>query len=410
MRAVLRSKLAAVKTDPGVQIILDAVKSLPSVPRTPANIVTAAILAMGALLTLLRFTLGLGGITNLDDNTPWGIWNPYKIAGVALSAGGYCVCAAYYLFGLRQYKPVVRPAVTCAFLGYLIAMVGTLHYDVGQPWKLIYPIFISQGTTSLLFEVGICVFLYLSVLFIEWIPAACEWTGWGRLRAFVHRLILPLTVFGIVLSTMHQSSLGALILTSPGKLHPLWYSPHIPVFFFVSSIFAGLSVVIAEGVFSSRWQRSMADAEYLDAADGVALLSAKGAAFVMAGYLAIRIFDLAMNNGWGYLNTGYGALYLLEMIGFIAAPMVMFAAGVREKRVGLIRLAAFVTIAGILLNRFIIYLFAFNWQLPWEERYVPSVMEILMLVFITTLIITAYRVICALMPVLRSHPGYRDTH
>lgn len=381
-----------------------------SIPRTPFNVFSAVILALGLLVTLLRFTVGLGLVTNLDDNTPWGVWNPFKIAGVALSACGYCACAAYYIFGLKHYKAVVRPAITCAFLGYLIAMVGTLHYDVGQPWRLVYPIVLSRGTTSILFEVGICVFLYLCVLFAEWTPAALEWLGWSKIRAFAIKATLPLTIFGIILSTMHQSSLGALILTSPGKLHPLWYSAYIPVFFFISSMFAGLSMIVVEGVLSSRWQRHATDEAYLDALDDVALSCARAASLTMAGYFLIRLFDLAMSNNWRYLGTGYGALCLLELLGFVLAPALLFAAGAREKRTGLIKIAAFWTVAGVILNRFIIYLFALNWQLPPDERYSPSVMEIILVLFITMLIITAYRVICRLMPVLRGHSGYTDGH
>ncbi|MDL2210738.1 polysulfide reductase NrfD [Desulfovibrio sp. OttesenSCG-928-O18] len=379
-----------------------------SIPRTPFNVFSAVILALGCLVTLLRFTAGLGFVTNLDDNTPWGVWNPFKIAGVALSACGYCACAAYYIFGLKHYKAVVRPAITCAFLGYLIAMVGMLHYDVGQPWRLVFPIVISQGTTSILFEVGVCVFLYLCVLFAEWTPAAFEWLGWDKIRAFVIKITLPMTIFGIILSTMHQSSLGALILTSPGKLHPLWYSAYIPVFFFISSMFAGLSMVVVEGVLSSRWQRNATDEAYLNSLDGVALSSARGCSLIMIGYLCIRVFDLAMSNSWAYFSTGYGALCLLELIGFVLAPAILYAAGAREKRIGLIKLAAFWTVAGVILNRFIIYLFALNWQLPPDERYSPSAMEIILLLFIVVLIITVYRVICWLMPVLRGHSGYAD--
>lgn len=410
MRAALAlpwQQIKALRT----KITKDSVKELLlSIPRTPANVLTAVILALGCLVTLLRFTAGLAFVTNLDDYTPWGVWNPFKIAGVALSAGGYCVCAAYYVFGIKHYKSSVRPAITIAFLGYLIAMVGTLHYDVGQPWRLVFPIFISQGTTSLLFEVGICVFLYLSVLFVEWTPAAFEWLGWNRLREIVRYITIPMTIFGIILSTMHQSSLGALILTSPGKLHPLWYSSFIPVFFFISSMFAGLSMAIVEGVLSSRWQRYAADEAYLGSLDNVALSSARGASLIMVGYLCIRLFDLAMSNNWAYLNTGYGALYLVEIIGFVAVPAVLFAAGAREKRTGLIKLAAFWTVAGIILNRFIIYLFALNWQLPPEDRYSPSILEIILILFIVTLIITVYRVMCWLMPILRSHSGYVDDH
>ena len=371
---------------------------------TPANILTGIILVVGLYLTYLRFFHGLGTVTNLDDNTAWGIWNPFKIAGVALSAIGYTASGAYYLFGMKRFKHVVRPAITCAFLGYAIAMVGTLTYDVGQPWRLPYPIFWSVGTTSLLYEVGICVFLYVTVLFIEWAPAFFERKGLKKYYEAIHRYVIPLTIFGIVLSTMHQSSLGALILTSPGKLHPLWYSSLIPVFFFISSIYAGLSMIIIEGTLSSKFQRHLADDNYLNSVDGVAIACSKGAALVMLGYFFIRLFDMAMSDTWSYLTTWYGIFYIIEIYILVLIPAFMFAIGGRDKNVCLIRWASLLSVAGVVLYRFNVYLFGLNWQLPPEDAYYPSLMEIGILVFIFTLIITVYRVMCATLPILREDP------
>ncbi len=381
-----------------------------SIPRTPANIATAAILAMGALLTLLRFTLGIGGISNLDNVNPWGIWIGFDLlCGVALAAGGYTTSAACYLFGLKRYHGAVRPAITTAFLGYLFVVVA-LHYDVGQPWRLVYPIFVSQGTTSVLFEVGLCVFIYLCVLLVEWTPASLEWLGLKTIRSFVVKLTLPLTILGVILSTMHQSSLGALFLTSPGKLHPLWYSSFLPVFFFVSSMFAGMSMVLFEGGLAHRFLHHKMDEAHLHSSREIALGFAKASSFVMAGYLCMRLFDLAMNNNWAYLGTGYGLLYLVELLGFVALPMLLYAFGVREKRFGLIRAASLMAVLGIVLNRLNVCLIAFNWQLPADERYFPSIMEIGLSVFIVTMIITAYRIFAHFLPMLHEHPEYKDAH
>ncbi len=381
-----------------------------SVPWTPANIITAVILAFGGILILLRFTLGIGGISNLDNNNPWGIWIAFDLlCGVALAAGGYTTSAACYLFGLKRYHSAVRPAITTAFLGYLF-VVFALHFDVGQPWRLVYPIFLSQGTTSVLFEVGLCVFIYLMVLFIEWTPAAFEWFRWKAVRKVIVKMTLPLTILGVVLSTMHQSSLGALFLTSPGKLHPLWYSSFLPVFFFVSSMFAGLSMVIFEGMLTHKWMHHKMDEAHIKGAEETALGFSRGAAFIMAGYLCIRLYDLAMSNNWAYLATGYGALYIVELAGFVAVPMFLYAMASRERRIGMARLASVITVAGIVVNRFIICLIAFNWQLPSDERYFPSFLEIMVSVFIVTMIITAYRLIATYMPVLYEHPDYREDH
>ncbi len=191
---------------------------------TPFNVVVGIIILLGAVITFLRFSKGLGAVTNLSDNNPWGVWISFDLlCGVALAAGGYTTSAACYVFGLKRYHSAVRPAILTAFLGYSL-VVFALNYDVGRPWRLPYPIFVQSGTTSVLFEVGLCVFLYLITLFVEWTPAALEWLGFRKHRNIIVRGTLALTIFGVVLSTMHQSSLGALYLIAPSKLHPLWYS------------------------------------------------------------------------------------------------------------------------------------------------------------------------------------------
>ena len=371
-----------------------------------SNPLTALIIAVGLMVIVLRFTTGLGGVTNLDDNYPWGIWISFDLlCGVVLAAGGYATTSAYYLFGLKNFHTAVRPAVTSAFLGYAF-VVFALHFDVGQPWRLVYPIFVSQGTTSVLFEVGLCVFLYVSVLAIEWSVAAFEWMGWKTLRAIIVRLTIPLTVMGVILSTMHQSSLGALYLIAPSKMHPLWYSSFIPVFFFISSMFAGMSMVIFEGTLAHKGLHSEMDEAHLRDADSIVLGFGKACPIVMMGYLFIRVFGVAMDNTWAYLATGYGAWWLLELLGFVALPAFMYAIGVREKRVRLIRFASALTVLGVILNRFNVSLVAFNYKLPAADKYFPHWMEIALSVFVVTLIITAYRFICTFMPVLREHPDY----
>jgi len=139
----------------------------------------------GLVITVMRFTMGLGSVTNLSANNPWGLWISFDLlCGVALAAGGYTTSTACYIFGYKRFHGAVRPAILTAFLGYALVVLA-LHYDVGRPWRLVYPIFYQQGTTSVLFEVGLCVFIYLTVLFLEFLPAALEW--WGRVRPAAQR-------------------------------------------------------------------------------------------------------------------------------------------------------------------------------------------------------------------------------
>ena len=377
---------------------------------TPFNIVAGVILAVGGVLTILRFTGGLATVTNLSDYNPWGIWIGFDLlVGVALAAGGYVTSAAVYIFGMKKYHAAVRPAILTGFLGYALVVLA-LHYDVGRPWRLPYPFIVQQGTTSLLFEVGACVALYLTVLAIEFTPAPLEWLGFKRARAIVVKLTMLLTIFGVVLSTLHQSSLGALFLIAPSKLHPLWYSSYIPIYFFISSIIAGLSMVIFEGTLSYRFFKSKMDAEHLAEKDTIALGFGKAASLVLAGYFIIKVIGVAADNNWHHLASGYGAWFLVEMLGFVALPCFLYALGVREKNVKLIRWTAALTVLGIVINRFNVSMIAFNYHLPSSERYFPHWMEIGISLFIVTLGLVVFRFIVTRMPILYEHPEYKGAH
>lgn len=377
---------------------------------TPANIITAVIFVFGLTVTVLRFTKGLSAVTNLDQNNPWGLWIGFDLlCGVVLAAGGYTTSAACYLFGLKKYHSAVRPAILTAFLGYSL-VVFALLYDVGRPYRLVYPIFYQPGTTSFLYEVGLCVFLYVSTLAVEFSPALFEWLGMKKVRNAITKLTLPLTVFGVVLSTLHQSSLGALYITVPSKLHPLWYSPYLAVLFFVSSIPAGLSMVIFEGTLAHKAWHHMMDDTFNAEHDGVILGFSRGAAMSLAAYFCVKLVAMAYDNNWHYLATGWGAWWLLEVVGFVLVPCLMYAIGSRERNIPLIKWAAVMTVFGIILNRLNVGLIAFNWQLPSSQRYFPSILEISFSIFVVTLGVTIYRFIVSRMPIFFEHPDYKDAH
>ncbi|QTA83634.1 HMC redox complex, integral membrane protein [Desulfonema limicola] len=377
---------------------------------TPFNITVGIIMFIGLILTIMRFTGGLSAVTNLDDNYPWGLWIGFDLmAGVALAAGGYTTSAACYLFGMKRYHSAVRPAILTAFLGYAL-VVFSLHYDVGRPWRLPYPIFYSPGTTSLLFEVGLCVALYLTVLFLEYSTAALEWLGLKKLRNIIYKLTLVLTIFGVILSTLHQSSLGALFIIAPSKLHPLWYTQYLAVYFFISSMFAGLSMVIFEGSLSHKYFHDKMDETYLKEHDGLVLGFAKGASFIMAGYIVIKIIGIAMDNNWHLLGTGFGIWFLVELLGFVALPCFLYAVGSRDKNFSLIKKASLITVLGIVLNRLNVSLIAFNWYLPLKDKYIPHLGEIGLTIFMITIGIVAFKFIVTHMPIFYEHPDYKDSH
>ena len=375
---------------------------------TPFNVISGTIIIIGIGLSILRFTVGLGAVTNLSDDNPWGLWIGFDLlVGVALAAGGYVTSAAVYLFGMKKFHSAVRPAVLTGFLGYSL-VVFALTYDVGRPWRLPYPFIMQQGTTSLLFEVAGCVALYLTVLFLEFVPAPLEWLGFKKVRDLAVKLTLALTVLGVVLSTLHQSSLGALYLIAPSKLHPLWYSPYLPVYFFVSSIIAGLSMVIFESALSHRYFADKMDTAHLHESDGVTLGFGKAASLILAGYFTIKVMGIAGGDHWLLLGTPYGLWFLVELIGFVALPAFLYAVGVRNKDVTLIKWTAAWAVLGIIINRLNVSLVAFNWHLPAARRYFPHWMEIATSVFIVTVGIVVFRFIVTRMPIFYEHPEYKD--
>lgn len=378
---------------------------------TLGNILTWIILAVGLVVTVIRFTMGIGTVANLDDNWPWGLWIGFDLlCGVCLAAGGYFTTVACYVMGMKHFHSAVRPAVTTAFLGYAFVVVALL-YDLGHPWRLPY-MFFFPGTTSVLFEVGLCVATYLTVLFVEFSVAPMEWlaskfTWLLKFRKIVLRVTILLTIFGVTLSTLHQSSLGSLYLIAPEKLHPLWYSPFMPMFFFVSSMAAGASMVIFEGMFAHKGVHDYMDETHLREADCVVLSFAKAASFILFAYFMLKFIDMLVQANIPYLFSGYGAWWLLEMFGFVLLPALLYAKGSRDGNVKLCRIASVNAVAGIVLNRFNVSMIAFNYKLAPGEGYFPSIGEICISVFVVTLIVTAYRFIVYHMPVLYEHPDFK---
>jgi Ni/Fe-hydrogenase subunit HybB-like protein len=374
--------------------------------------ILSIIFVAGLVVTVNRFLIGgLAGTTHLDNNNPWGIWISFDLlCGVALAAGGYTTTAAALIFNIKGFRTAVKPAILTAFLGYSF-VVYALLYDVGQPWRLPYPVFVSPGTSSVLFEVGLCVMLYVTVLAIEWLPNFTDWVGMKKISHLIHKATIALTIMGIVLSTMHQSSLGMLYLIAPSKLHPLWYSPQLPLQFFVSSMVAGMSMVIFEGTISHHYLHSRMSPEYNRDHDGVLFGFAKACSIILFGYFFMKWVPIAGENKWAYLTDGkFAVMWWVEMFGFVALPCLLYAVGYRNKSTGIIKAAAAISVLGIVVNRFNVSWFAFNIQLRPGQHYFPSVQEVIVSVFVVTLIILCFRFISKYMAIFSDHPAYKDHH
>lgn len=371
---------------------------------TPFNAVAALIIVVGAYAAILRFSQGLGAATNLTNLYPWGLWIGFDVlTGVALAAGGYTLATTVYILRLKEYQPIVRPAILTGFLGYFFVVIG-LMFDLGQPWRLPYPIMVSFGVTSVMFLVGWHVFLYLSCQFVEFSPAIFEWLGWKRFRAVSVRIAVGATIFGVMLSTLHQSALGGLFLLAPGKLHPLWYSPLLPIFFFVSSIFAGLSMVIVECSLSHRFFPHLCDPKNAHNLDRLVIGMGKAAAVVMFTYFGIKVIGVMHQDAFGYLATPLGNWFLVEMLGFVLIPCLAFLYGAARRSAKVIRYAAGWVVLGIVVNRVNVSMVAFNWREA--ERYFPAWTEFAATLAIVTVGLLTYRWIVTRMPVLAPHPDF----
>lgn len=372
---------------------------------TPFNIVTGAIILLGFILLVIRFAKGLGSITNLSQEYPWGLWIGFDvITGVAFAGGAYVITFMVYILHQKKYHPIVRVTVLNGFLAYVF-YAGALLLDLGRPWNVINPIIgNSFGVSSVLFLVAWHFLLYMIAEFIEFSPAVAEWLGWKRVRKILVSMTLGAVIFGITLSTLHQSGLGALYLMAKGKIHPLWYSEYIPILFFVSSIFAGLSMVLFEGTISHKVFKDQISSAHSASRHEIVRGLAKICAGTMFVYLFLKIIVFVHDKHWNFIGDPYWYWYLLEVLGFVMLPCILFAVGLRKQNTRLILPAAVLTLIGIVLNRLNISVIAYKWYEV--VRYYPTWMEIVVTLAVISAEIWVFRWIVNRMPVLKEPPQW----
>ena len=309
------------------------------------RVILLAILSAGLYATVVRFTRGLGATTNLSAQFPWGVWIGFDVlCGVALAAGGFTISAVVYIFHIEKYRPIIRPTILTAFLGYSLVIMGLL-FDLGRPYNVWHPL-IMWNPHSVMFEVGWCVTLYTTVLMLEFSPIVLEKLPWPQPYKIAKSLTIPLVILGVLLSTMHQSSLGTLYLIVPHKLHPLWYSPLLPVFFFISAIALGCAMTIFESYLSLRAFRKRLDFELLNK------LGTVGAVTLLV-YLVIRVTDMQARGvlGMAFQPTYEGRMFLAEMLLGVIAPIIMlFIPRIRNNQFGLFG-SALMVVLGFVMNR-----------------------------------------------------------
>ena len=353
--------------------------------------VALMLVGFGAAAIWVRFTRGLGAVSNLTDTNPWGLWIGFDVlCGVGLAAGGFTITAVVYLFHLHRFKPIVRPAILTAFLGYLLVVFGLL-VDLGRPWNIWHPL-VMWNPHSVMFEIAWCVMLYTTVLGLEFSGMVFEKLGWNRAVRIQHAITIPLVILGVILSTLHQSSLGSLYLIVPSKMYPLWYTHQLPLMFWASAVCAGLAMVIVESRLSARALGRKLELPILRDI-GRALLAVLGVLMV------VRFRDLFARGviGLAFKPNYEGLLFQLEVMVGLVLPFVLLAIPrVRMSERGLY-LASLLTVLGFVTNRL-------NVSITGLDRYqgghyIPAVPELLITLMLIALGFTAFNLAAKHLPV-----------
>lgn len=377
------------------------VRELPSMqlPEFTARQIMAMFIAImlwiaAAGFLIARFFWGLETATALSDAMPWGLWIAFKLSFVACAAAGFTFAAIVYVFRLEKYRPIVRTAILVGLIGYTTFIIS-LMIDLGRWYNIWHPI-VMWNPHSVMFEIAWCVMLYTAVLYAEFSPAFFERLGWHRMEKLMHTIVVPLVIAGVVLSTLHQSSLGSLYLIQFTKLNPLFWSPLIPVFFFTSAVATGLALMMIVPVINAK-------AFHSDARQSLLATLAKPAAIVLGIYFVLKFGDLFVRGELPRLftPTAMSALWWIEVFVCIVIPIVVLLTPQARTNPRVRMAAAGLVIAGVVLGRFNIALFGFSDYLgALNVTYIPSFGEWIVTLALIAAAVAAYVAAVKWLPIL----------
>ena len=365
-------------------------------PRTPWGFIGLLLVALGGLAIVLRFALGLGATTNLSNQFPWGLWIAFDFLGIGMSAAGFTIAAAVYVFHAKRFEPLVRPAVLTATIGYaLVALV--LLIDLGRPLHAWHPLLPPLWNHhSVMLEITFCLILYNCVLYFEFIPPLLEKIKANAKWIHVfHKYAFPMVIAGAILSSLHQSSFGSLYLAVPNRMSPLWYTPLLPVLFFISCVSTGLSMMIFQTLLLARKGIVLITDESRD-------MLAKFVAMTLATYLVVRFLDLSASGRLELLcqQTLYHRVaFITEIsVGFALPLLLLLIPKIRRCCCGLytVTVLVFLGLAANRANVAITSLEHFNGN----GSYFPSLIEILSTVGVAAIGVTAFVIISRILPIL----------
>jgi len=375
---------------------------------TPGVFVLLVLAGIMACVAVYRFAfVGLAGATNLNQEYPWGLWISIDVAtGVALAAGGFTTATLAHIFHREHYHAIARPALLTAMLGYTFVGIG-LMFDLGRFYNIWHPIILWQGN-SVLFEVGMCVVCYLNVLYIEFLPIICErfendlrFPTLKRfcttLGGFLRKVMFLFVIAGTVLSCLHQSSLGNLMVIAPSKFHDLWDTPVCSLLFLLSAFMVGFPMVIFESMYAGWSFKLKPEMEILSPLSKYVL-------FFTGLYLAVKVTDMLIRGSYVYLTEGSLQSYsfIVEMVFGVIVPFFMLLSARVRNTPRLLFIAALLVILGVILNR--VNVFLIGYQPPYVTvHYFPSIFEIAVTVGLGATLMLVYRAIVTFFPVI-SHP------
>jgi Ni/Fe-hydrogenase subunit HybB-like protein len=355
-------------------------------------------IVLGVYSTIVRFMYGLGAATHLSDSFPWGLWIGFDVlCGVGLAAGGFVTAATVHIFHLDDYKSLLRPSILTAFLGYLLVILA-LVYDLGRPWNIWHPL-IMWNPHSVMFEVGWCVMLYTTVLALEFSPVVFERFKLTRAQRIIQTVTVPLVILGVMLSSLHQSSLGSLYLIVPEKMYPLWYSSNLPYLFFLSAVAVGPAMVTIESYFSSRAFNREIELPILTKLGKVTVVA-------LSVYMVIKIEDIISYNLFKYLITFNleGILFWAEILIGVLIPIILLSNPVIRMNKTWLFYTSMMVVTGFVLNRMNVSITSL--EKFYHASYFPKWTEISITLMIVALGFGAFRLIAEHFPVFPEHEKF----
>lgn len=360
---------------------------------TPVTVFLGILSLIAIVILLVRFVYGLGAVTNISDGYPWGIWVVYDVMiGSAFACGGYAVALLVYILNKGEYHPLVRPALLGSLFGYTLAGASVI-FDLGRywnTWHIFWPGYAQVN--SVMFEVAVCITIYIMVMWIEFSPVFLDKIGQSGLKKKVEKYMFVFIGLGVLLPSMHQSSLGSLLVVMGSQINPLWQTVLIPLHFLLTAITVGYAIVVFESCLSTTGFKRTFELSLISRLSKVMWV-------MVLAYLTVRILDIIVRGAAGYMfhMTLETLMFWVEMGCFIA-PAVILAKPANRKNPGKLFTGAVLLMLGTFMLRINAFLVGYDTGAGWH--YFPSLPEIMVTIGVIAMEILGYIVLVRYLPIL----------